>query len=77
MKVVAAERRRFGYRRIHVMLAIRAKGHFWLATRPDWVAEFSLVGALSSVKPLGKWWAAVPRERWPDHEGARAYLQSN
>lgn len=20
---------------------IRAKGHFWLATRPDWVAEFS------------------------------------
>ena len=53
---------------------IRAKGHFWLATRPDWVAEFSLAGALSSVKPLGTWWAAVPEERWPDHESARAYM---
>ena len=42
---------------------IRAKGHFWIATRPDWVAEFSLAGALSSVAPLGTWWAAVPEER--------------
>jgi G3E family GTPase len=53
---------------------IRAKGHFWIATRPDWVAEFSLAGALSSVKPLGNWWAAVPRDRWPDHENARGYI---
>ncbi|MGP1359070.1 GTP-binding protein [Roseicyclus sp.] len=53
---------------------IRAKGHFWIATRPDWVAEFSLAGALSSVKPLGTWWAAVPRARWPEHDGARAYI---
>ena len=53
---------------------IRAKGHFWLATRPNWVAEFSLAGALSSVSPLGTWWAAVPRERWPEHEAARAYI---
>jgi G3E family GTPase len=53
---------------------IRAKGHFWLATRPDWVAEFSLAGALSSVKPLGTWWASVPKERWPEHASARAYI---
>lgn len=56
---------------------IRAKGHFWIATRPGWVAEFSLAGALSSVKPLGTWWASVPKERWPDHESARAYMQAN
>ncbi|MEM1385521.1 MAG: GTP-binding protein [Pseudomonadota bacterium] len=56
---------------------IRAKGHFWIATRPDWVAEFSLAGVLSSVKPLGTWWAAVPKDRWPDHEGARAYMQAH
>ena len=56
---------------------IRAKGHFWIATRPDWVAEFSLAGALSSVKPLGTWWAAVPRERWPDHDGAQAYMAAH
>ncbi|MEM7710833.1 MAG: GTP-binding protein, partial [Pseudomonadota bacterium] len=56
---------------------IRAKGHFWLATRPDWVAEFSLAGALSSVKPLGTWWAAVPEERWPDDDSARSYMDAH
>lgn len=53
---------------------IRAKGHFWIATRPEWVAEFSLAGALSSVTPLGQWWATVPLDRHPTHDGARAYL---
>jgi len=56
---------------------IRAKGHFWIATRPDWVAEFSLAGALSSVTPLGTWWAAVPMDRWPEHRSARDYLQQH
>lgn len=46
---------------------IRAKGHFWLATRPEWAAEFSLAGAISGVTPLGLWWAAIPPERRPDH----------
>ncbi len=53
---------------------IRAKGHFWIATRPSWVAEFSLAGTLSSIQPLGTWWASVPQERWPTHESARAYM---
>lgn len=53
---------------------IRAKGHFWIATRPGWVAEFSLAGTLSSIQPLGTWWASVPMESWPTHEGARAYM---
>jgi G3E family GTPase len=53
---------------------IRAKGHFWIATRPDWVAEFSLAGALSGVTPLGTWWAAVPRDRWPAHKSAQDYI---
>ena len=56
---------------------IRAKGHFWISTRPDWVAEFSLAGALSSVKPLGTWWASVPEERRPTHDSARAYMEAH
>ncbi|MEM8980982.1 MAG: GTP-binding protein [Pseudomonadota bacterium] len=56
---------------------IRAKGHFWIATRPDWVAEFSLAGALSSVTPLGNWWACVPEERRPTHESAQAYMRTH
>jgi len=53
---------------------IRAKGHFWIATRPEWVAEFSLAGSLSSVKPLGTWWATVPKDRWPEDPTARQYM---
>lgn len=66
--------------RIHAVLngplpgVIRAKGHFWIATRPDWVAEFSLAGALSSVAPLGRWWAAVPADRRPTDQAALAEL---
>jgi G3E family GTPase len=56
---------------------IRAKGHFWIATRPDWVAEFSLAGSLSSVQPLGNWWATVPEDRRPDHDSARAYMDAH
>lgn len=56
---------------------IRAKGHFWIASRPEWVAEFSLAGALSSVKPLGQWWATTPKERWPEDETARAYMKTH
>ena len=62
--------------RIHAVLnghlpgVIRAKGHFWMASRPNWVAEFSLAGAVSSVTPLGGWWASVPKERWPTHPDA-------
>ena len=39
--------------------------------------EFSLAGALSSVKPIGTWWASVPEERWPDHPSARAYMEQH
>jgi len=56
---------------------IRAKGHLWLATRPDWVAEFSLAGVLSSVKPMGTWWASVPQERWPDDPQVLGYINSH
>lgn len=56
---------------------IRAKGHFWLATRPDWAAEFSLAGALSSISPLGRWWASLPADRLPSHPETRAEIAAN
>ena len=54
---------------------IRAKGHFWLATQPDFVAEFSLAGSRSSVTAIGQWWATMPKEQLPDNENVRAYLK--
>lgn len=75
-------RRPFDPTKIHAVLngdlpgVIRAKGHFWLASRPNWVAEFSLAGAVSSVSPLGGWWASVPKERWPTHPDALTEVAS-
>lgn len=46
---------------------IRAKGHFWLATRPEWAGELSQAGALVRTEALGFWWDAVPRKHWPEH----------
>lgn len=45
---------------------IRSKGHFWLATRPDFLGELAIAGTQKSVSRMGRWWAAVPKNRWPD-----------
>ena len=45
---------------------IRSKGHFWLATRPQWVGELSQAGAIVRSEGLGFWWANVPADRWPN-----------
>jgi len=55
---------------------IRAKGLFWLATRPDWVGDMSLAGAICRTEGLGLWWAAVPEARWPDHPEWRSELKA-
>jgi len=44
---------------------VRAKGHFWIATRPDWVGEMSQAGSQVTSQALGRWWAAIPKARWP------------
>ena len=50
---------------------IRAKGFFWLATRPHHVGEMSQAGALVRSGRLGLWWASVPERHWPEDEAAR------
>ncbi len=56
---------------------IRAKGHFWLATRPGWAAEMSLAGGLVRTAGLGSWWCDAPRERWPDDEASRRRMEEH
>jgi G3E family GTPase len=53
---------------------IRAKGFFWLATRPAWVGELSQAGALVRHEAAGYWWAAVPKAKWPEDEELRARI---
>ncbi len=44
---------------------VRAKGFFWLATRPHHVGEISHAGALVRTGKVGVWWSAVPKAQWP------------
>ncbi|MBB4095076.1 zinc metallochaperone GTPase ZigA [Brucella pecoris] len=44
---------------------VRAKGFFWLATRPDFVGEISQAGALVRTGKRGRWWSSVPKQYWP------------
>lgn len=54
---------------------LRAKGHFWLATRPDWVGEMSQAGPQVRHQALGIWWDAMDREQWPDNPGWRDVMK--
>ncbi|MFB6463822.1 zinc metallochaperone GTPase ZigA [Bradyrhizobium tunisiense] len=56
---------------------IRAKGHFWLATRPHWLGEISQAGSITRTQALGAWWASLPAERWPDDPFWRKRLREN
>jgi G3E family GTPase len=47
---------------------VRAKGFFWLATRPEWCGEMSMAGALVRHNAAGFWWASVPKDRWPQDD---------
>jgi G3E family GTPase len=78
---VYRERRPFHPEKFHRFInsawpgVIRAKGHFWLATRPEWVGELSQAGALVRTEAIGFWWADVPKSRWPDDASWRATIQ--
>jgi len=49
---------------------VRSKGFFWIASRPEWVGEVSQAGAFTRHKAAGNWWAAIPRNRWPNDAAA-------
>jgi G3E family GTPase len=55
---------------------IRAKGHFWLATRAEWVGELSQAGALVRTEGLGFWWTSIPVQNWPNDPYFRQSLKT-
>ena len=56
---------------------VRSKGFFWLSTRPDYVGEISQAGAFVRHSGMGRWWAAVPRDRWPDTYAFKADIKDS
>ncbi|MEN0061163.1 MAG: GTP-binding protein [Myxococcota bacterium] len=55
---------------------VRAKGWFWVASRPNHTATFQLAGGTRETGVAGTWWAAVPPERHPDTPSFREHLES-
>ena len=47
---------------------LRSKGFFWLANRLDKIGVWSQAGRVARLDFGGFWWAAVPREHWPQNE---------
>ncbi|GGP27210.1 zinc metallochaperone GTPase ZigA [Silvimonas amylolytica] len=56
---------------------IRSKGWFWLATRPDFVGSWSQAGGASRHGAAGLWYAATPREHWPEDVHDLAQIMEN
>ena len=56
---------------------LRAKGFFWLATRPRWVGELSHCGALVRTSGRSWWWCAVDEESWPKDVAWRSQLEAS
>ena len=54
---------------------VRAKGFFWLATRPHQVGELSQAGPMVRTSKMGLWWSAVPKAQWPDDPGFLALME--
>lgn len=44
---------------------IRSKGYFWLATRPEFVGQWSQAGGIARYGVAGMFWKAIPKEKWP------------
>jgi len=54
---------------------LRSKGLFWIATRPDLIGLWSQAGGTGNVRWAGRWYAAMPKEAWPEDEEEYQRLQ--
>ena len=54
---------------------LRSKGFFWLATRLDKIGIWSQAGRIARLDFGGFWWAAVPREHWPESGNFESELE--
>ncbi len=54
---------------------IRSKGLFWLATRLEMAGYWSQAGAMCQNQCMGFFWAAVPKEHWPEDPDQLAEIE--
>ncbi|WP_439642925.1 zinc metallochaperone GTPase ZigA [Gemmatimonas sp.] len=56
---------------------LRAKGFFWVATRPDMVGTWSQAGQLLEVNPGGYWYAASDPDSWEVDDEEREIIEGH
>ena len=56
---------------------VRSKGFFWLASRPTHAGSWSQAGGVCRHGLAGKWWAAVPRDQWPEEQESIDFIMEN
>ena len=76
-------RRPFNAERLWALLheewpgVLRSKGFFWLATRNDAAGSLSQAGGVCRHGPAGMWWAAQPRDEWPEDDELAADIAAD
>jgi G3E family GTPase len=45
---------------------LRAKGMMWIASKNDIIGHYAQAGNCVGVEPVRRWYAASPREEWPE-----------
>ena len=53
---------------------LRAKGFFWLATKHDIIGVYSQAGNCVNTEPQRLWYAALPKDQWPEDEASLSAL---
>ena len=56
---------------------LRSKGFMWIATRHDLAAVWQQAGSVSSLDPMGHWWASIPREEWDEDPDVVAQVEAD
>jgi G3E family GTPase len=56
---------------------IRSKGYFWLASRPEFVGQWSQAGGIARHGFVGMFWKAVPKDSWPTDKEYLESIQKN
>jgi len=53
---------------------LRSKGFFWLASRANVTGLWSQAGGAANCEAAGMWYAALPRDQWPQDAETRAQV---
>lgn len=56
---------------------IRAKGMFWLATRPAYIGLYSKAGQSHILEPIGTWWHTQSEDAWEVDAAEREAIKAD